>query len=200
MVKQQIKRLEKPSLKYCQLVHDEPIRILGRLLAKGVRPILHLSIRSLADRLLSSIQAVPSSLRERFNSVVVNSFNFKKSMKPTIKLVTDMTLMQACYINTTHRDFVGGHQTTALVTEEKLNAAKAPTVQHDPKRATRILTSIRRGTRRETMEMEVISAFPPDLSVCNALRVPISPFAETLIDSHFNVAKRGAGAVQARSP
>jgi len=41
--------------------------------------------------------------------------------------------MQACYINTTHPDFIGGHQATALVTE-KMNAAKRP-AQPDPKRA-----------------------------------------------------------------
>lgn len=36
IVKQQIKRLEDPSLKCCQLVYDELIRILGQLLAKIV--------------------------------------------------------------------------------------------------------------------------------------------------------------------
>ena len=36
IVKQQIKRLEEPSLKCCQLVYDELIRILGQLLAKVV--------------------------------------------------------------------------------------------------------------------------------------------------------------------
>jgi len=36
-VKQQIKRLEEPSLKCCQLVYDELIRILGQLLGKVVR-------------------------------------------------------------------------------------------------------------------------------------------------------------------
>jgi len=36
IVKQQIKRLEEPSLKCCQLVYDELIRILGQLLAKIV--------------------------------------------------------------------------------------------------------------------------------------------------------------------
>ncbi len=38
IVKQQIKRLEDPGLKCCQLVYDELIRILGQLLAKIVRP------------------------------------------------------------------------------------------------------------------------------------------------------------------
>jgi len=36
IVKQQIKRLEEPSLKCCQLVYDELIRILGQLLGKIV--------------------------------------------------------------------------------------------------------------------------------------------------------------------
>ena len=36
IVKQQIKRLEEPSLKCCQLVYDELIRILGQLLTKIV--------------------------------------------------------------------------------------------------------------------------------------------------------------------
>lgn len=36
IVKQQIKRLEDPSLKCCQLVYDELIRILGQLLTKIV--------------------------------------------------------------------------------------------------------------------------------------------------------------------
>lgn len=37
IVKQQIKRLEEPSLKCCQLVYDELIRILGQILSKIVR-------------------------------------------------------------------------------------------------------------------------------------------------------------------
>jgi vacuolar protein sorting-associated protein 1 len=47
-------------------------------------------------------------LRERFNSVVVNFF--KTAMTPTTKLVADMVAMQACYVNTTHPDFLNGHK------------------------------------------------------------------------------------------
>jgi hypothetical protein len=39
-VKQQIKRLEDPALKCCQLVYDELIRILGQLLGKIVSSYL----------------------------------------------------------------------------------------------------------------------------------------------------------------
>ena len=38
-MKQQIKRLEEPGLKFFQLVFDELIRILGQLLSKIVRPV-----------------------------------------------------------------------------------------------------------------------------------------------------------------
>ncbi|KAG6919914.1 vacuolar protein sorting-associated protein 1 [Tephrocybe rancida] len=111
IVKQQIKRLEDPSLKCCQLVYDELIRILGQLLGK-----------------IQAFRRYPA-LRERFNSVVVNFF--KQSMSPTTKLVTDLVSMQACYVNTTHPDFISGHKATAVVTE-RLAAAKPPPA-NDPK-------------------------------------------------------------------
>jgi replication fork clamp-binding protein CrfC len=53
-------------------------------------------------------------------------------MTPTLKLVQDMVAMQACYVNTTHPDFIGGHKATAIVTE-RLNANRAPTPANDPK-------------------------------------------------------------------
>jgi replication fork clamp-binding protein CrfC len=95
IVKQQIKRLEEPSLKCCQLVYDELIRILGQLLVK-----------------VQAFRRYPA-LRERFNSVVVNFF--KKSMAPTTKLVSDMVSMQACYVNTTHPDFLNGHKVCHVI-------------------------------------------------------------------------------------
>jgi dynamin 1-like protein len=112
IVKQQIKRLEDPAVKCCQLVYDELIRILGQLLAK-----------------VAAFKRYPA-LRERFNAVVVNFF--KQLMTPTLKLVQDMVAMQACYVNTTHPDFIGGHKATAIVTE-RLNANRAPTPANDPK-------------------------------------------------------------------
>ncbi|KAF8745030.1 hypothetical protein AX14_012034, partial [Amanita brunnescens Koide BX004] len=111
IVKQQIKRLEEPGLKCCQLVYDELIRILGQLLSK-----------------IQAFRRYPA-LRERFNHVVVNFF--KKSMTPTLKLVQDLVSMQACYVNTTHPDFISGHKATAIVTD-RLNANK-PQASNDPK-------------------------------------------------------------------
>jgi vacuolar protein sorting-associated protein 1 len=84
------------------------------------------------------------ALRERFNSVVVNFF--KTAMTPTTKLVSDMVAMQACYVNTTHPDFLNGHKVRhtfvflsifsppkamALVTD-RLNANKPATPEPKP--------------------------------------------------------------------
>ncbi|KAG8217241.1 Dynamin central region-domain-containing protein [Butyriboletus roseoflavus] len=112
IVKQQIKRLEEPGLKCCQLVYDELIRILGQLLQK-----------------IQAFRRFPA-LRERFNAVVVNFF--KDAMNPTTRLVTDMVSMQACYVNTTHPDFLGGHKAMGIV-QDRLNANKPPPPAADPK-------------------------------------------------------------------
>ncbi|KAK7049376.1 vacuolar protein sorting-associated protein 1 [Paramarasmius palmivorus] len=112
IVKQQIKRLDEPSQRCCQLVYDELIRILGQLLGK-----------------IQAFRRYPA-LRDRFNSVVVSFL--KTAMVPTLKLVTDMVSMQACYLNTTHPDFISGHKAMSIV-QERLNANKPPPPASDPK-------------------------------------------------------------------
>jgi hypothetical protein len=53
-------------------------------------------------------------------------------MTPTNKLVSDMVAAQACYINTTHPDFLNGHKAMAMVSE-RMNANKPPEKPIDPK-------------------------------------------------------------------
>nr|ODN98562.1 dynamin GTPase [Cryptococcus depauperatus CBS 7855] len=113
IVKQQIRRLEEPSLRCCALVYDELIRILGHLLSKT-----------------QTFKRYPE-LKERFNFVVISFF--KNCMQPTNKLVSDMVAMQACYVNTTHPDFIGGHKAMAFITE-RMNANKPPEKPVDPKK------------------------------------------------------------------
>ncbi|KZT52465.1 VpsA protein [Calocera cornea HHB12733] len=113
IVKQQILRLEEPSVKCTQLVYEELTRILNQLLNK-----------------IQTFKRFPA-LRERFSAVVINFF--KTSMDPTTKLVKDMVQMQACYINTTHPDFLNGQKAMQIISE-RLNASKPPAVAHDPKR------------------------------------------------------------------
>lgn len=109
IVKQQIKRLEEPSLKCVSLIYDELIRILGQLLTKPM------------------FRRYPQ-LKEKFHGVVVSFF--KKAMDPTNKLVRDLVAMEACYINTGHPDFINGSRAMAIVAERQ-NASR-PT-QVDPK-------------------------------------------------------------------
>ncbi|KAF8253127.1 hypothetical protein K440DRAFT_577066 [Wilcoxina mikolae CBS 423.85] len=109
IVKQQIKRLEDPSLKCASLVYDELVRILSQLLQKQF------------------FRRYPS-LKEKFYQVVIQFF--KKAMQPTNKLVTDLVAMEACYINTGHPDFINGHRAMATVNERHF--ASKP-VQVDPK-------------------------------------------------------------------
>ncbi|KAK4690587.1 vacuolar protein sorting-associated protein 1, partial [Lecanoromycetidae sp. Uapishka_2] len=107
IVKQQIKRLEDPSLKCVSLVYDELIRILTGLLQKQL------------------FRRYPS-LKEKFHQVVVNFF--KKAIDPTNKLVKDLVAMEACYVNTGHPDFLNGHRAMAIVNERN-----AKPTQVDPK-------------------------------------------------------------------
>ncbi|KAF5379871.1 hypothetical protein D9757_007201 [Collybiopsis confluens] len=129
IVKQQIKRLEDPCLKCCHLVYDELIRILGQLLTK-----------------VQAFKRYPA-LRERFNAVVINFF--KTQMTPTTKLVADMVAMQACYVNTTHPDFINGHKAMAIVSD-RLNASKPPPQQTDPKTG-----KLAPGTLNNNKDLEV---------------------------------------------
>lgn len=89
VVKQQIKRLEEPSLKCTSLVYDELVRILAGLLTKPM------------------FRRYPS-LKEKFHQVVIAFF--KKTMDPTNKLVKDLVAMEACYLNTGHPDFLNGQR------------------------------------------------------------------------------------------
>lgn len=69
-------------------------------------------------------------------------------MAPTNKLVSDMVAMQACYVNTTHPDFLNGHKAMAIVTE-RMNANKPPE-KVDPKTGKPITNPINNGKDLDT--------------------------------------------------
>lgn len=108
IVKQQIKRLEEPSLKCVSLVYDELVRILTQLLSKAL------------------YRRYPS-LKEKMHNVVIGFF--KKAMEPTNKLVKDLVAMESIYVNTGHPDFLNGHRAMAIVNERH----NPKPVQVDPK-------------------------------------------------------------------
>ena len=93
IVKQQVRRLEEPSLKCVSLVYDELVRILSQLLQRQM------------------FRRYPT-LKEKFHSVVITFF--KKTMDPTNKLVRDLVAMEACYLNTGHPDFLNDQRVRPL--------------------------------------------------------------------------------------
>ncbi|KIO30254.1 hypothetical protein M407DRAFT_14383 [Tulasnella calospora MUT 4182] len=112
IVKQQIRRLEEPSLKCCQLIYDELTRIQTQIVGK-----------------MPTLKRFPA-LERQFASVIINFF--RQAMTPTTKLVTDVVAMQAAYLNTTNPDFISGHKAMAIVTE-RMNAQRPPTPSNDPR-------------------------------------------------------------------
>ncbi|RKP13150.1 Dynamin central region-domain-containing protein [Piptocephalis cylindrospora] len=99
IVKQQVRRLEEPSIKCITLVYDELCRILNQLLSKPL------------------FKRFPE-LRDRFHSAVIAFY--KKALQPTNKLVQDLISMEATYINTGHPDFLGGHRAMAVVQDRMI--------------------------------------------------------------------------------
>jgi replication fork clamp-binding protein CrfC len=104
IIKQQIKRLEDPSLRCVNLVFDELARILTQLLSKQL------------------FKRFPQ-LKDRFHQVVINYY--RKQLGPTNKLVQDLISMESCYINTAHPDFLNGHKAMAVISD-RMEKAKNP--------------------------------------------------------------------------
>ncbi|KAJ3113723.1 vacuolar protein sorting-associated protein 1 [Phlyctochytrium bullatum] len=114
LVKQQIKRLEEPSLKCVTMVYDELIRILNKLLQKPV------------------FRRFPN-LKERFYNVVLNFY--KKALLPTNKFVSDIISAEAIYINTGHPDFLSGHKALAVVNDRVNQSKQQSILPQDPRNA-----------------------------------------------------------------
>jgi vacuolar protein sorting-associated protein 1 len=191
IVKQQIKRLEEPSLKCVSLVYDELARILGQLLTKQL------------------FRRYPQ-LKDRVHGVVISFF--RKAMDPTNKLVRDLVSMETCYINTGHPDFLNGHRAMAIV-NDRHNAAK-PT-QVDPKTGKPLAPSVppRAGSpslptdgsepnagffgsffaSKNKKKMAAMEPPPPTLKASGTLSERENQEVEViklLINSYFNITRR----------
>ncbi|ORZ36725.1 Dynamin central region-domain-containing protein [Catenaria anguillulae PL171] len=109
LVRQQIKRLEDPSLKCVTLTFEELTRIVNQLLQKPV------------------FRRFPE-LRDRTSSIVLQFL--RKNVVPTNKFVQDLVAAEMVYINTGHPDFISGHKATAIV-QERLNP-RPQVIQQQP--------------------------------------------------------------------
>lgn len=86
LVKSQIKRLEEPSLQCVELVYDELKRIVGQLELKELQRF--------------------ATLRRRVIECVHNLLN--NCREPTRKMINNLIAVERSYINTSHKDFIGG--------------------------------------------------------------------------------------------
>jgi len=187
ITKQQIKRMEEPSLRCVSLVYDELVRILGQLLNKPV------------------FRRYPA-LKEKLHTVVIAFY--KRVMDPTNKLVKDLVSMEACYVNTGHPDFINGQRAMAIV-HERHNAAKP--VQVDPKTGKPLPPSAmpvrpvsptleENGgffgsffATKNKKKMAAMEAPPPTLKASGTLSEKETQEVEViklLITSYFNIVKR----------
>ena len=142
--------------------------------------------------------------------MVVISF-FKRCMQPTTKLVTDIVLSEACYLNTGHPDFISGHRAMALVAERHQPAAPPP---HDPKKGPNpnavnndrdLDVNIKdqgffgsffaggKGAAKERQRHATMESPPPSLKASGQLTDREAMEVEVirmLITSYFNIVKR----------
>ncbi|KAG0049320.1 vacuolar protein sorting-associated protein 1 [Gryganskiella cystojenkinii] len=184
IVKQQIKRLEDPSLRCVNMVFDELVRILTQLLSKQL------------------FKRFPQ-LKDRFYQVVINFF--RKQLSPTNKLVQDLIAMESCYINTGHPDFLNGHKAMAVI-NDRVNQAKNPQPV-DPKNRNSALASLPPSLEPEPTNNGFFGSFfsgkkkrpgvmEPPPSVLKASgnlseREQIeTEVIKLLISSYFNIVKR----------
>ncbi|EEB07297.2 dynamin family protein Vps1 [Schizosaccharomyces japonicus yFS275] len=185
IVKQQIRRLEDPSLKCVNLIFDELVRILTQLLQKPI------------------FKRYPL-LKEEFHRTVVGFY--KKCMQPTNNLVSDMVAMEGCYINSTHPDFLSGQQAIAIVQQQQ---AKPTTI--DPKTGKPLMsnhshsqsqTDISSGSSnffgsffgsKNKKKLATMEPPPPVLRASSTLSEREKMDTEViklLITSYFNIVKR----------
>ncbi|KAF9211048.1 vacuolar protein sorting-associated protein 1 [Podila verticillata] len=184
IIKQQIKRLEDPSLRCVNLVFDELVRILTQLLSKQL------------------FKRFPQ-LKDRFYQVVINFF--RKRLNPTNKLVTDLISMEGVYINTGHPDFLNGHKAMAVI-NDRINQAKNPQPV-DPKNRNSALANLPPSLEPEPANggffgsffsnkkkrSTIIEAPPAVLKASGNLseREQIeTEVIKLLISSYFNIVKR----------
>ncbi|CAG8510035.1 5066_t:CDS:10 [Paraglomus brasilianum] len=184
IIKQQIKRLEEPSLKCVSLVYEELTRILNHLLTKQL------------------FKRFPG-LKDKFNQVVISFF--KKAMNPTNKLVQDLVAMETCYINTAHPDFLNGHRAMAIINEKmstknsqgtekgrgNINALTTnPLFDTDTQNAGFFGTFFNSSKKKKSGAMEAPPAVLKASGNLSERETMETEVIKLLIQSYFNITKR----------
>uniref|UniRef100_A0A9J8D2J3 Dynamin-1-like protein n=1 Tax=Cyprinus carpio carpio TaxID=630221 RepID=A0A9J8D2J3_CYPCA len=114
LVKKQIKRLEEPSLRCVELVHEELQRIIQHCSAYSTQELLRF------PKLHDSIVEVVTSL-------------LRKRLPITNEMVHNLVAIELAYINTKHPDFTDAAQVSASVNSQQvLNLSLSRRLSHSP--------------------------------------------------------------------
>uniref|UniRef100_A0A8C2Q9J0 Dynamin-1-like protein n=1 Tax=Cyprinus carpio TaxID=7962 RepID=A0A8C2Q9J0_CYPCA len=114
LVKKQIKRLEEPSLRCVELVHEELQRIIQHCSAYSTQELLRF------PKLHDSIVEVVTSL-------------LRKRLPITNEMVHNLVAIELAYINTKHPDFTDAAQVSASVNSQQvLNLSLSLRLSHSP--------------------------------------------------------------------
>ncbi|MES1908500.1 MAG: hypothetical protein MHM6MM_001423 [Cercozoa sp. M6MM] len=97
LVKQQIKRLEQPSVQCCEMVHEELKHIAKQVLAA-----------------IPEMRRFPQ-LRQKLCDVVFDLF--RKHLNPAAEFVRNLVECELAYVNTNHPDFIGGSRAVQRTAE-----------------------------------------------------------------------------------
>ncbi|KAK1787062.1 hypothetical protein P4O66_017434, partial [Electrophorus voltai] len=106
LVKRQIKRLEEPSLRCVELVHEELQRIIQHCSSHSTQELLRF------PKLHDSIVEVVTSL-------------LRKRLPITNEMVHNLVAIELAYINTKHPDFTDAAQVSASVNSQQTKSAEA---------------------------------------------------------------------------
>jgi len=96
LAKQQVQRLEQPSLECLDKVYDEILRLLSQLENK-----VFAQYRNVREAVAESAAQLVSSLKE-----------------PTGQMIHNLIRIELSHINTSHPDFIGGDRAIAMTTEK----------------------------------------------------------------------------------
>lgn len=186
LVKQQITRLEDPSLRCVNLIFDELARILSQIISHPQ---------------YSRYPALKERLSQSFLQFL------REELIPTNKFVTDIISAEETYVNTAHPDLLKGSQAMEIVEEKfhpkpqvavdpKTGKPLPPSQQPPPPAASKDDTNGFFGgffSSRNKKRLQQMEAPPPVLRATGAMTEREQMETEViklLISSYFNIVKR----------
>lgn len=186
LVKQQITRLEDPSLRCVNLIFDELARILSQIISHPQ---------------YSRYPALKERLSQSFLQFL------REELIPTNKFVTDIISAEETYVNTAHPDLLKGSQAMEIVEEKfhpkpqvavdpKTGKPLPPSQQAPPPAASKDDTNGFFGgffSSRNKKRLQQMEAPPPVLRATGAMTEREQMETEViklLISSYFNIVKR----------